>query len=178
MFQITGGGRCNNKKMKRKIISGSILAAFLMISIAFIQPVAAREKQPVEIIQTTEIDMQEVEQLVEMISDDKKIISYFEIFLEEGHISGILEQMQVVTGPDEMYVLLTQLETVLVTMGLDQEIMHLLLESYGTEIAEIGDVIFTIDDFKDLTWTPPWWQILIWLICGFILWLQKWFGDN
>ena len=161
--------------MKRKIISGSILAAFLMISIAFIQPVTARGKEPVDLIQTSEIDMQEVEQLVEMLSNDKQVLSYFELFLEDSQISGILEQMQVVTGPDEMYVLLTQLETVLMTMGLDQEVINLLMESYGAEIAEIGEVIFTIDDLIDSS-PPPhphWLAILIWLICGFILWLQK-----
>ena len=134
--------------MKKKIIYGSILAAFLMISLAFIQPVSAYEKQSVEIIQTTEIDIQEVESLAEMISSDKQVLSLVEPLLQDRQISCILEQMQVATGPDEMYILLTELETLLMSMDLDPEIGNLLMERYGTEM----ELIINCIDWDTLMW--------------------------
>jgi len=120
-------------KMIKRIIYGSILAAFLMVSIAFIQPVSASDREPVDLIQTPDYNMQEVEALVEMISSDKQILSFIEPLLQDEQISLILEQMQVATGPDEMYVLLTEFETILVEMDLDPELGNILIERYGTE---------------------------------------------
>ena len=129
--------------MKQKVLFGSVLAAFLMVSIAFIQPVSARGREPIELIQTPEYDMQEVEALAEMISSDKQVLSLVEPLLQDRQISCILEQMQVATGPDEMYFLLAQLETLVMGMDLDPEISSLLLERYGTEMGLIINGIDT-----------------------------------
>ena len=151
--------------MKRKIIIGSILAAFLMISIAFIQPVTARGREPVDLMEYPEFDMQEVETLVEMISSDKQVLSLVEPLLQNPQINCILEQMQVATGPDEMFALLTELETVLMDMDLDPEIGNLLMERYGTDIPDI------IKDYDDGGWIYILLGIIINLIGGLIAWL-------
>ena len=130
--------------MKKKIIYGSILATFLMVSIAFIQPVSAGNKETIDLIQTPEYDMQEVEALAEMICSDKQVLSYIEPLLEDRQISGILEQMQVATGPDEMYALLTELEALLIGMDLDLEVVDLINSRYQTAIFEGKNIIIFI----------------------------------
>jgi len=142
--------------MKQKITIGSILAAFLTISMAFIQPVSAQGKEPVDLIQISEYDMQEIQQLVEMISSDKQVQSLVEPLLQDSQIISILEQMQVATGPDEMYAMLTELETILIEMDFDLGLVDLLLERYGPE--------FGFTQGNGLIW------ILIELILSLIFW--------
>jgi len=130
--------------MKHKIIYGSLIAAFLMISIAFIQPVTARDREPIYEINDTEQDIQNVEQLVEMISNDKQI-------------TLILEQIQISTNPDEIYTLLTELETLMMDMDIDPDLIDLLLEKEGTENEIIGKAL--PDPFGGIQ--LPWWLLII-----------------
>ena len=162
--------------MKRKIIFGSIFTAFLMVSIAFIQPVNAGGREPVDIIENPEKDMQNVGALVEIISNNKQVLNYIETLLQDRQINFLLRQIQVVNNLDEINLLLLEFETLLTDMDLVSELGNILTQRYITEITLIEGLLH--DD--NIDWSvielPNWILVilLIWLILV-LLW-EKWFA--
>jgi len=160
--------------MKRKIIYGSIFATFLMVSITFIQPVTACGREPVDIIQNPEQDVQNVEASVEIISNDKQVLIYLEPLLQDRQINFLLRQIQVVNNLDEINLLLIDFDTLLIDVDLVSELGNILTQRYITEVAFIEGLLHDNIDWSVIE-LPSWVLIilLIWLILV-LLW-GKWF---